>query len=46
MNFRILRAILGKDLLSLLPLTLGITALFVGDVVITQFELIAQWPQE
>lgn len=44
MKYRILAAILEKDLLSLLPLVLGVAALFMGDVFLMQFDLIALWP--
>jgi pimeloyl-ACP methyl ester carboxylesterase len=44
MNFGVLRAILAKDLRSLLPLVMAVAAVFIGDVFVMQFELIAQWP--
>lgn len=44
MNFRVLLAILEKDLRSLLPLVLAVAAVFIGDIFVMQFELIAQWP--
>lgn len=43
MNFRILGAILRKDVLSLYPLVLLTTLLFAGDVVIVSLDLMPLW---
>lgn len=43
MNFKILGAILRKDVQSLLPLVLLTTLLFAGDVLITRLELLPLW---
>src|SRR5436190_3983364 len=43
MNFRILGAILKKDVQSLLPLVLLTIALFAGDVLIVRLELLGPW---
>jgi len=43
MNFRILGAILKKDVLSLYPLVLLTTLLFAGDVIVIRLELLPLW---
>jgi len=43
MNFRILGAILRKDVLSLYPLVMLVALLFAGDVIVMRLELIPFW---
>jgi non-heme chloroperoxidase len=43
MNFRILRAIVRKDLLSLYPLALLTALLFAADVFLLRWELVPMW---
>ncbi|HEV7609994.1 MAG TPA: alpha/beta hydrolase [Steroidobacteraceae bacterium] len=45
MNFRILRAILKKDVLSLLPLASLTALLFLGDALITRLDLLPFWSE-
>jgi len=45
MSFRILAAIVRKDLLSLYPLALLTALLFAADVFILRWELVPMWPQ-
>jgi len=45
MNFRIVGAILRKDLAALYPLALLTALVFAGDVVILRWDLVPTWPE-